>query len=49
MNITLLSVEVQTVPTAKGSYQKANVAYKNNSFQGKVAVSYTHLRAHETG
>jgi uncharacterized GH25 family protein len=36
MNITLLSVEVQTVPTAKGSYQKANVAYKNNSFQGKV-------------
>ena len=36
MNITILSVEVQTVPTAKGSYQKANVAYKNNSFQGKV-------------
>jgi len=36
MNITLLSVDIKTVPTAKGSYQTADVAYKNNSFQGKV-------------
>ena len=36
MNITILSVDIKTVPTQKGSYQKAEVAYKNNSFQGKV-------------
>ena len=36
MNITILSVQIATVPTAKGSYQVADVAYKNNSFQGKV-------------
>lgn len=31
-----MSVSIITVPTAKGSYQKADVAYKNLSFQGKV-------------
>jgi hypothetical protein len=36
MNITILSFDIKTVPTAKGSYQTADVAYKNNSFQGKV-------------
>ena len=36
MNITILSVDVKTIPTAKGSYQSAEVAYKNNTFQGKV-------------
>lgn len=37
MNVTILSVDIKTIPTAKGSsYQKAEVAYKNNSFQGKV-------------
>jgi hypothetical protein len=36
INITVLSVTVNTVPTAKGSYQVADVAYKNNSFQGKI-------------
>lgn len=36
MNITILSVEVKTVPTAKGSYRTADIAYKNNTFQGKV-------------
>lgn len=36
MNITILSIDITTVPTAKGSYQKATVAYKNNTFQGKV-------------
>jgi len=36
MNITILSVDIKTVPTQKGSYQKAEVAYKNNTFQGKV-------------
>lgn len=36
MNITILSVDIKTVPTAKGSYSVAEVAYKNNTFQGKV-------------
>jgi len=36
MNITILSVDIKTIPTAKGSYQTAEVAYKNNTFQGKV-------------
>jgi hypothetical protein len=36
LNITILSVEIKTVPTTKGSYQSADVAYKNNTFQGKV-------------
>ena len=36
MNITILSVDIKTVPTAKGSYQTAEIAYKNNTFQGKV-------------
>ncbi len=36
INITILSVDIKTISTAKGSYQTAEVAYKNNSFQGKV-------------
>jgi hypothetical protein len=36
LNITILSVDIKTVPTAKGSYQVADIAYKNNTFQGKV-------------
>lgn len=36
MNIEILSVKVSTVPTQKGSYQVAEVAFKNLSFQGKV-------------
>ncbi len=36
MKIQVLSVQVQTVPTAKGSYQVADVAFKNLTFQGKV-------------
>ena len=36
MNITILTVNIVTVPTAKGSYQKADVAYKNNTYGGKV-------------
>lgn len=36
MNITILSIDIKTVPTAKGSYQVADIAYKNNTFQGKV-------------
>lgn len=37
MNITLLSVSILTKPTKTGkTYQVADVAYKNNSFQGKV-------------
>lgn len=36
MNITILSIDIKTMPTARGSYQVADVAYKNNTFQGKV-------------
>ena len=37
MNITILNVTINTKPTKNGkSYQEADVAYKNNSFQGKV-------------
>lgn len=36
MNITILNIAIATVPTQKGSYQVADVAYKNNTFQGKV-------------
>jgi len=36
LNITILSIDIKTVPTAKGSYQVADIAYKNNTFQGKV-------------
>lgn len=36
INITVLSVTVSTLPTKNGSYQMADVAYKNNTFQGKV-------------
>ncbi len=34
MNITIVSKAIETVPTAKGSYQKAIVTYKND--QGKT-------------
>lgn len=34
LNITIVSKAIETVPTAKGSYQKAVVTYKND--QGKV-------------
>lgn len=36
MKIQVLSVQITTVPTAKGSYQVADVAFKNLTFQGKV-------------
>jgi len=36
MNVTILSVTINTKPTTRGSYQEADVAYKNNTFQGKV-------------
>lgn len=36
MQIQILSINMITVPTAKGSYQKADTAYKNLTFQGKV-------------
>jgi hypothetical protein len=37
LNITLLNVSILTQPTKTGgSYQVADVAYKNNTFQGKV-------------
>ncbi len=36
LQIQVLSTSVETKPTAKGSYQIAEVAYKNLTFQGKV-------------
>lgn len=37
MNITLLNVVIATKPTKTGkTYQEADVAFKNNTFQGKV-------------
>lgn len=36
IQIQVLSVQIETKPTAKGSYQQAEVAYKNLTFQGKV-------------
>jgi hypothetical protein len=36
IQIQILNVTIETKPTTKGSYQKAEVAYKNLSFQGKV-------------
>lgn len=36
MKIQILSVSVNTKPTARGSYQEADIAFKNLSFAGKV-------------
>ena len=37
MNITILNVTITTKPNNRGgSYQEADVAFKNNTFQGKV-------------
>lgn len=36
IQIQVLSVTTETKPTAKGSYQQLEVAYKNLTFQGKV-------------
>jgi hypothetical protein len=37
MNITLLSINITTQPNNRGgTYQQADVAFKNNTFQGKV-------------
>lgn len=36
MQIQIINVTVSTVPTAKGSYQVADVAFKNLTFGGKV-------------
>lgn len=36
ITIQVLSTSVETKPTAKGSYQLLEVAYKNLTFQGKV-------------
>lgn len=42
MQITVLSVSVSTTPTAKGSYQSAEVAYKSDDGQikGKKLMSF---------
>ena len=37
MNITILSVDIKTKPNSRGgTYQDAEVAFKNNTYQGKV-------------
>jgi len=42
MKINILSVTVETIPTAKGSYEKASVAYKDDKGKvtGKNIVSF---------
>jgi len=42
MKITIVSVNVETKPTAKGSYQVAVVAYKNeqNKIEGRNVMSF---------
>lgn len=46
MQIEVVNVNSSTVPTAKGSYQVLDVAYKNKSFQdkleGKKVMSFAH-------
>ena len=42
-------MKITTVPTAKGSYQKAEVAYKRDGkLEGKPIVSYNHKNVFET-
>ena len=37
MNVTILSVDIKTKPNSRGgTYQDAEVAFKNNTYQGKV-------------
>lgn len=52
MQITIISVDVTTTPTQKGSYQTAEVTYKNNSFQDKVenkkVMSFNHKEVFAT-
>ena len=37
LNITILSVDIKTKPNSRGgTYQDAEVAFKNNTYQGKV-------------
>jgi hypothetical protein len=49
MKIQVLSVTIETVPTAKGSYQKAAVAYKgeDGKISGKNVVSFAHKNVWE--
>jgi hypothetical protein len=49
MKITVLSITIETVPTAKGSYQKAAVAYKgeDGKISGKNIVSFAHKNVWE--
>ena len=52
MQIEIVNVSVSTVPTAKGSYQVADIAYKNKSFQdkleGKKVMSFTNKEVFTT-
>lgn len=49
MRINILSVTIETVPTAKGSYQKASVAYKDDKGKvtGKNIVSFVYPKVWE--
>ena len=49
MLINILSVTIETVPTAKGSYQKASVAYKDDKGKvtGKNIVSFIYPKVWE--
>ena len=50
--IEVVNVSINTVPTAKGSYQVADVAYKNKTFQdkleGKKVMSFSNKGVFET-
>ena len=52
MTIEVVNVSISTVPTAKGSYQVADVAYKNKSFQdkleGKKVMSFSNKGVFDT-
>jgi len=49
MEINILSVTIETIPTAKGSYQKAAVAYKDKDGKvtGKNIVSFVYPKVWE--
>ena len=52
LQIEVVNVSISTVPTAKGSYQVADVAYKNKTFQdkleGKKVMSFSNKEVFNT-
>ena len=50
MQVTIMSVQVNTVPTAKGSYQVAEIAFKDKEgkISGKKLMSFNHKEVFDT-